>query len=131
MAASVKDHRIAGPGPRRPDCDTCAPKLSGSPLGEMLTDSARPDLARLANLLHKSGQGPVNLYAIHEKRWPDLLVLVVARDADLACDEIRDASLGLDWNTTMTVTRSIQRNVDATRCGDGISDCPSAQGADC
>ena len=72
------------------------------------------DVARshAANAAHKAGVGSLTLYAIHEKRQPDTLILVVERDADLACDRI-NKDLKLNWDTTMTVSRRIQRNVDA------------------
>lgn len=80
---------------------------------QQIKPDPRPDLARAANAEHRAGIGPVNLYAISEKRRHDLIVLVAARDADLACEEIR-ADLGLvHWDTTETVTRSVQRNIDA------------------
>lgn len=73
-----------------------------------LDDATR---SRLANLMHRIGGGRLTLYAVSD-RQQDVLILVVSNCAEEALKLIRE-NVGLDWNVGNTVTRSVQRNVDA------------------
>lgn len=87
---------------RNPDKNPATYKLSAR-----ISDA---DRSRIACQLQQMGEGPVNLYSVHDRQGTlcMLVTAVCAEDAVATCNYLA----GVDWHMNNTVTRRVMRNLD-------------------